>query len=115
MQARDWLRIRETYPTDEFFVLGDLNQDMVTPRYYGSRSNRLALENALEIAGLIALTAGDGDPIRRESAPCACIDHICARRDSIWRAEPAVRWPNAPKPERSLSDHFGVSVSLVPE
>lgn len=113
VQARDWVRIQRDYPEDEFFVLGDLNQDMVTPRYYGSRANRAALEAALENAGLAALTAGNGDPVRRDSAPCACVDHICARRDSNWRADPAVRWPNVPVPERWLSDHFGVSVSLA--
>jgi endonuclease/exonuclease/phosphatase family metal-dependent hydrolase len=108
------MRLRRDNPDDEFFVLGDFNQDLVRvgPRYYGSRANRDALETALVDAGLVALTAADGDPIRRDSAPCACIDHICARRDSNWRAEPAVRWPDLPAPERWLSDHFGLSVLL---
>jgi hypothetical protein len=111
-QCADWLRLRRKFPNDELFVLGDFNQDLVDPHYYGSRANRLALEAALEAAGLVALTAGDRDPIRRDSARCACIDHICAPRDVIARAEPAVRWPDAPVPERRLSDHFGVSVSF---
>jgi hypothetical protein len=113
VQAKDWMRIRRVYPVDEFFVLGDLNQDLVRPRYYGSRANRAALEKALQDAGLAALTAGDGDPVRRDSAPFACIDHICARRDSQWRPEPAVRWPDSPVPDKWLSDHFGLSISLV--
>lgn len=113
VQATDWMRLRRDYPADELFVLGDLNQDLVSPRYYGSRANRTVLEEALERAGLTVLTAGDRDPIRRDSAPCACIDHICARRDSSWRANPAVRWPDLPAPQRWLSDHFGVSVVLV--
>jgi endonuclease/exonuclease/phosphatase family protein len=112
VQARDWISMRRDYPQDEFFVIGDLNQDMVRPASYGSRANRSALEAALADAGLTVLTAGDGDPVRRDSAPRACIDHICARVDSSWRAEPAVRWPDARAPERWLSDHFGVSVSL---
>jgi endonuclease/exonuclease/phosphatase family metal-dependent hydrolase len=114
VQSADWMRLRRDNPDDEFFVLGDFNQDLVRvgPRYYGSRANRDALETALVDAGLVALTAADGDPIRRDSAPCACIDHICARRDSNWRAEPAVRWPDLPAPERWLSDHFGLSVLL---
>jgi Endonuclease/Exonuclease/phosphatase family len=112
MQAEDWMQIRRDYPKDEFFVVGDLNQDMVSPHYYGSRLNRTALELALTAVGLTALTAGSGDPIRRDSAPSACIDHICARSDSTWRADPAVRWPDVPKPERWLSDHFGVSISF---
>lgn len=113
LQAADWKRLRQEFATDELFLLGDLNQDMVSPRYYGSRTNRAELEKALEDAGLTALTAGLGDPIRRDSAPRACIDHICARRDSTWRAQPAVRWPNLPAPDRRLSDHFGVSIVLL--
>ncbi|MDP2307221.1 MAG: endonuclease/exonuclease/phosphatase family protein [Pseudomonadota bacterium] len=113
VQASDWKRIRLAYPDDEFFVLGDLNQALVSPRYYGSRANRVALEKALDDAGLEALTAGAGDPIRRDSAPCAAIDHICARRDSKWRAAPAVRWPDVPVPEKWLTDHFGVSVAFA--
>lgn len=113
VQAADWMKIKRDYPDDELFVLGDFNQDMVSPRYYGSRANRTELETALEIAGLVALTAGSGDPIRRDSSPCACIDHICARRDSKWTAMPAERWPDVPVPERWLSDHFGVSVELT--
>lgn len=110
LQAADWRRLRSAYPEDELFVLGDLNQDLVTPHYYGSRANRAALEDALEGAGLVALTAGAGDPVRRDSAPAACIDHVCARGDSAWQAAPAVRWPDVPVPERWLSDHFGLSV-----
>lgn len=115
VQSEDWLRLRRDYPEDEFFVLGDLNQDMVSapPRYYGSRRNRAVLEKALEDAGLHALTASDRDPVRRDSPPCASIDHICARQDSKWQAEPASRWPDVEVPERWLTDHFGVSISFA--
>jgi endonuclease/exonuclease/phosphatase family metal-dependent hydrolase len=114
VQSADWMRLQREYPEDEFFVLGDFNQDLVgaPPRYYGAPMNRIALETAFENAGLIALTAADGDPIRRDSAPRACIDHICYRRDSKWRSEPAVRWPDVPAPEKWLSDHFGLSAVL---
>ena len=112
VQAQDWTRIRRDYSRDEFFVLGDLNQTLVSSPSYGSRANRSALEAALAAAGLTVLTAGDSDPVRRDSAPRASVDHICAQVDSTWRAEPAVRWPDAPVPERRLSDHFGVSVAL---
>jgi endonuclease/exonuclease/phosphatase family protein len=113
VQLDDWIRLRRDYPAEELFVLGDLNQDLVSPHYYGSRANRSTLEAALERAGLTALTAGGGDPIRRDSSPRACIDHICARHDSSWRPAPAVRWPDLPAPDRRLSDHFGVSVVLT--
>lgn len=112
-QLNDWMRLRKEYPDDEFFVLGDFNQELVLPRYYGSRANHTALEAALKSAGLRAVTAGDGDPVRRHSAPCACIDHICVRRDSKWQVESTVRWPDVPVPERWLTDHFGVAAVLT--
>ena len=113
VQAADWQRLRREYPSDELFVLGDLNQDLVSPRYYGSRANRIALEQALEDAGLVALTAGNADPVRRDSAPHASIDHICARRDSEWRSVSAFRWPEGSLPDRRLSDHFGVELTFA--
>jgi endonuclease/exonuclease/phosphatase family metal-dependent hydrolase len=112
VQAGDWLRLRAEYPKDELFILGDFNQDLVMPRYYSSRANRALLEAALSAAGLVCLTAGEGDPIRRDSPSCACIDHICARIDSRWAVEPAIRWPETPVPERWMSDHFGVAITL---
>lgn len=113
VQQSDWSRLRNTFPDDEFFVLGDFNQDLVELRYYGSRRNRETLSGALDECGFVALTAGAGDPIRRDSAPYACIDHICARRDSRFRAAPAIRWPDAGKPDKRLSDHFGVAVEFT--
>lgn len=112
VQSSDWMRLRQEFPDEEFFVLGDFNQDLVRPHYCGSRANRETLESSLKNTGLVALTAADGDPIRRDSAPFACIDHICARRDSQWHKELAVRWPDAPAPQRWLSDHFGLSLSF---
>lgn len=114
VQLNDWRQLRSIYPRDEFFVLGDFNQDLVgsRPRYYGSVANRRLLEAALAEAGLVAFTSGENDPIRRDSAPCACIDHICGKLDSNRRVTSLTRWPNEPKPPRWLSDHFGVAVEL---
>ena len=116
VKGADWVKLRQAYPDDEIFVLGDFNQDQVSeqPRYYGTAAKRAALEASLESAGLVALTAGALDPIRHDSAPCACIDHICARRASAWRAEEATRRPAESVPARKLTDHFGVSISFKP-
>ena len=103
------------YPKDELFVLGDFNQDLARVRYCGTKVTRDLLTAALEDCGLVAITAGDGDPIRRDSPPFACIDHVCALRNSRWRSELAVRWPDVPKPDKRLSDHFGVAVLFVPD
>ena len=111
VQTADWRQIMVDFSEDELFVIGDLNQAMAgPPHYYGSLANRAKLEAALSEAKLVALTAGTGDPVRRDSPPCACIDHICARRDSSWRARTAVRWPKAAVPPPALSDHFGISI-----
>ena len=112
VQEADWMALRSAYPDDEFFLMGDFNQDLVTPSYYGSRANRDALEAALAAAGLVALTAGAGDPIRRDLTTYACIDHICARADSKWDVEATSKWPQTNAPLRWMSDHFGVGVEL---
>lgn len=115
VQAGDWKCLREKYPDDEFFVAGDFNQDLVdqSPRYYGSMTNCNALENALKANALVALTGGKNDPVRRDSNPYACIDHICGRFDSKWDVRKTTRWPREAKPQRWLSDHFGVAAELV--
>lgn len=112
VQKADWLHLRQTHPTDELFVIGDFNQALVDSQYYGSKQNRRELESALQEVGLIALTAGKNDPIARDSSQCACIDHICMHGDSKWELTKTERWPNLEKPMRSLSDHFGVAVTL---
>jgi endonuclease/exonuclease/phosphatase family metal-dependent hydrolase len=113
VQKADWARLREAHPNEELFVMGDFNQDLVGSRYYGSVKNRKNLEAALNETGLVALTGGDMDPVYRESAPCACIDHVCARADSKWRVMSTERWPDAEKPVRNISDHFGIAVELA--
>ena len=115
VQCEDWLQLQHQFPRDDFFVLGDFNQDLVCrpPRYCGTQTNRLALEAALESAMLVALTAAEGDPIRRSDDTFACIDHICASRNSRWKVHSTSRWPDGPLPRSGLSDHFGVAAEFV--
>jgi hypothetical protein len=64
IQATDWMRIKGDYRRDEFFVLGDFNQDLVSPpHYYGSQEYRAELRRVLDDSGLVALTAEDRDPV----------------------------------------------------
>ena len=112
VQKSDWQQLRKKYPGDELFMIGDFNQALVDSQYYGSNRNRRELESALLESGLIALTSGKNDPIARDSFPCACIDHICILGESKWELSTTERWPNSEKPLRSLSDHFGVAVTL---
>jgi hypothetical protein len=76
----------------------------------------------LNANGLVALTGGKNDPVRRESLrlstiplvkiPCAAIDHICGRVDSRWKLKETIRWPETDAPLKWLSDHFGTAVVL---
>lgn len=113
-QSSDWRSLRAAYPTDDLFVIGDMNQDLceVGPRYYGSKLNQGRLRSALSEASLVAYTGGAGDPVRRDSAPLACIDHICGPECLGSRVRSTIRWPDAPAPVRGVSDHFGVAVDL---
>ena len=95
-------------------VAGDFNQDLARRHYYGSKARRLQLEAALLSVGLRPLTAGDDDPIARDSRGYACIDHICVSSEPSVRVGRATRWPEAPAPVRQLSDHFGVAVDIDP-
>lgn len=115
VQRDDWFQLQRQFPADDFFVLGDFNQDLVCrpPRYCGTQTNRRALEAALEAAQLVALTGGEGDPVRRSSESFACIDHICASRGARWTVQSTSRWPDGPLPRTGLSDHFGVAAELL--
>lgn len=108
----DWLRLRSANPDAVFVVAGDFNQDLASRHYYGSKRQRLLLKSALETVGLAALTGGDGDPIARDSPPCACIDHICISVQPTLPVGRTTRWPDLPVPDNRISDHFGVAVEF---
>lgn len=108
----DWRRLRSANPDAVFVAAGDFNQDLAERHYYGSKRQRLLLESALESAGLTALTGGDGDPIARDSSPCACIDHICISNEPTLPVKRTTRWPDLPAPDKRISDHFGVAVEF---
>ena len=112
LQKRDWLCLKQDFPNATLILAGDFNQDLAHSHYYGSRRKRSLLENALAEANLIALTSGGNDPIARDSAPMACIDHICISAGSGLVLDSTTRWPNSARPIPGLSDHFGVSVKL---
>lgn len=111
-QSSDWRMLRESKPGHDIVVAGDFNQDLAESHYYGSRTNRRRLQLALERAGLVAVSAGNDDPVRRASPAHASIDHVCISTTAQWRARALRRWPDAPKPDRRLSDHFGIEVEF---
>lgn len=114
VQAWDWKELQRGFPDEDLFVIGDFNQDLGPVHFYGSKANREALNRALDDCQLQALTSGVGATAWKDSAQSACIDHICSS-NRYWRRErPATRWPDGDKPDKRLSDHFGVEVSLSP-
>ena len=115
MQASDWKEIQRHFPDDDLFVIGDFNQDLGPVHFYGSKANREALNQALQDCQLQTLTSGEGATTWKDSAKSACIDHTCSS-NRYWRHErPAFRWPDTDKPDKRLSDHFGVAVKLSPK
>ncbi len=104
------MKLRSAFPDAVHVVAGDFNQSLADRHYYGSRAQRAHLEAALAECVLVAMTAGGRDPIARDSAPYACIDHICISESPGLEAARTFRWPDAATPDRRLSDHFGVGV-----
>ena len=113
VQKRDWLALKEEFPKATLVVAGDFNQDLADWHYYGSKKKRELLEAALGECDLVALTGGASDPIARDSAPMACIDHICVSANTSWTLKSTVRWPDSERPVITLSDHFGVSARIT--
>ena len=109
-QSGDWNELRREHPDCDLIVAGDLNQDLAPKHFYGSTKNRLALENALVAAGLRCVTAGDADPVGRQTeGHWASIDHICVSGELAEPVSgPALAWPEGESPDKTVSDHFGV-------
>lgn len=108
----DWRRLTAKYPDDLLIVAGDFNQNVTDGHYYGSALRRERLQQVMDEDGLRILTSYESDPIARDSTGYACIDHICVSHRPDWELVKTERWPNAPKPDKKLSDHFGVMVTL---
>jgi hypothetical protein len=43
-QLADWLSLQQDNPDCDFILAGDLNQDLSTSHYYGSRKNQIVCE-----------------------------------------------------------------------
>lgn len=107
-----WHSIARRYPKDMLILAGDFNQSMSRSHYYGSHAQRAALEAVLADDNLDVLTAMDNDPIARDSPSHACIDHICVSGAAHFHLFQSERWPQTDAPDRTLSDHFAIRVTL---
>ncbi len=109
----DWEKLQKAYPDAMHIVAGDFNQSLADWHYYGSKQNRLRLEVALKKNNFQAITSGMNDPVARDSSPHACIDHICISKELATSVVTTMRFPDTQKPDKRLSDHFGVVVELM--
>ena len=97
VQKSDWRKIQLDFPNSLLIVAGDFNQGLVDFHEYGSAKKQRLLESTLKECNLVALTAGENDPIARDSYPRANIDHICIALPRNWRLEETTRWPHPPE------------------
>ena len=109
---KDWNKLRKQFPEDDFILVGDFNQDLISEHYYGSKDQKTMLRDVLLSDGLVPLTADGNDPVYRDSPPHACIDHICISTQSQFILKSVERWPDTPEPDIALSDHFAITTKL---
>jgi endonuclease/exonuclease/phosphatase family metal-dependent hydrolase len=118
-QCADWLSLQQENPDCDFILAGDFNQDLGTSHYYGSKQNRLALQSAIPLEGfaiatakLRCLSAAALDPVPKHAPSNASIDHICVSK-GLHPVGCSISWPTTEKPQKGLSDHFGVLAELA--
>lgn len=114
-QALDWERIRGEDPRRELCVAGDFNQDLLAVgHYYGSKAGRAAVRSALDTATLSCPTSAPSDAVHRHTAgQAAGIDHICISEGLRTANGSACVWPAPNARGATLSDHFGVCITVA--
>ena len=108
----DWKKLQLSYPDAIHILAGDFNQNLVDWHYYGSKLILLKLEEVMKECNMTIVTAGENDPIARDSNPHACIHHICVSNSKVEKIYSTKRWPDENQPDNTLSDHFGVIVEI---
>jgi Endonuclease/Exonuclease/phosphatase family len=110
-QAADWQRLLHANPGHVLCVAGDFNQELDSPCRVGTRKGQHALTQALTGAGLICLSSGANDPLRRQTAGVRnTIDHICISSTIAALAGSSQCWPDH---LAGLTDHYGTWVDLA--
>ena len=109
---KDWKKLQLDYPDAIHIIAGDFNQSLVDWHYYGSKKIRLKLEKAIKECNMTIITEGKNDPVARDSKLHACIDHICVSSSKVEQIYSTNRWPDKDKPDKKLSDHFGIVVEI---
>ncbi len=112
LYRQDWKKLQLAYPEAIHIIAGDFNQSLVDKHYYGSQKIRTKLEQTMEECNMKILTAGENDPVSRETTNHACIDHICISESRFEHIYSTKRWPEQNTPDKKLSDHFGIIVEV---
>lgn len=109
-QADDWTRLLQENPDHVLCVAGDFNQEIDSPCRVGTWKGERALTQALEDVGLVCLSSGANDPLRRRTNGARnSIDHICVSSRLVGSTTMAECWPEQLD---DLTDHYGTSVEL---
>lgn len=113
-QSDDVTRIRQSHPDDLLCFAGDWNQELAVRPQVGTAAGKKHLELFLSRHDLLALTAGDRDPLSARGWRSS-IDHIAVSRSAGARATVPVIWPEAFPLPKGWPDHHGVALGLTAE
>jgi endonuclease/exonuclease/phosphatase family metal-dependent hydrolase len=111
LQARDWDTARARDPEAELCIAGDFNQEFAAAGPVGTRLGCTALVRELESRSLHCVTGGDGDPLR-ERGWRTSIDHVVLSGGLRSQTAPTI-WPEAFPLPRTMSDHYGVCITVA--
>jgi hypothetical protein len=106
-QVAEWNRLHATYISADFIVAGDFNQSLPYQQHYGSKLGAKALDDAIQIHGLLCLTEGN-DPLTGKPR----IDHLCVSQNTVKtnRQPVAETWQVPLIRRRKITDHSGACV-----
>ena len=108
-QSADWRALGRESGAN-VCVAGDFNADLEGgPHYYGAKTSKRAITEALAATGLTLLT---GYERTRSSREHGLIDHITISNDVASGSREPIVWDMVDAEGRRLSDHVGVAVDV---
>ena len=112
-QSEDWQRLNVEF-SGRMCVAGDFNQDLLEDgHYYGSRDGREMLRAVLANLELDCVNGGVDDPLQGVKR-LAVIDHVCIGNGlTVLQTPRSQVWPEPVELSRHVSDHYGVSTTIV--
>jgi hypothetical protein len=111
-QSADWDAARAMNPDADLCIAGDFNQEWSANGPVGTVRGREALESALRSRNLRCVTGGADDPLATRGWR-ANIDHVVLSSGLRVQTDATRVWPEDPVPNRNLSDHHGICVTVL--